>query len=299
MQFNKIKTLFIAISILSTLITCSVIMASAYEINEEINSVFDLKQLTPTSLTNKSNISLSQGKVVNVKISDDKYIEASVPNLYMQLSMSDLKIKDDLKIEQQDTISLDEFYSHNIDIPLTTIVSEAERIRQEKEEEKAKEATEQTEQTEQVEVGIVKDVPDVRSDKKTYMDYTKITCKSTPQYRLQQLDNISTNDEGFRMYNDDYVVAIGSYYTREIGTRIKVRLDSGKEFYAVVGEQKSDRHTDALHQHKNGNIIEFIVDTNKIPKMCKKMGDMSYAEQAGLTGKVVYIEVLSKIQEDI
>ena len=59
------------------------------------------------------------------------------------------------------------------------------------------------------------------------------------------------------------------------------------QYYAIAGDVKSDLHTDTKHQHKNGNIVEFIVDTQEISKTCKKMGDMSYA---GLNGKIKSIE---------
>lgn len=124
------------------------------------------------------------------------------------------------------------------------------------------------------------------------MDYRALTSKSSPQYKLQQSENTTTDEDGFRKYNGEYMIALGSYYGSEIGTRYRITLDTGKQFYAVLGDQKSDAHTDALHQHRNGNVVEFIVDTNVMSATCKRMGDMSYAENADLQGKVVSIEKL-------
>jgi hypothetical protein len=149
----------------------------------------------------------------------------------------------------------------------------------------------------EVGTGIVKDVPNVRNEFKSYMDYRKITSKSSPQYKLQMSEYMDTDSEGFRKYKGDYVVAMGSYYSRDIGTRFKIELESGKVFYAVLGDQKSDMHTDALHQHRNGNVVEFIVDVDNISSLCRTSGDMSNAEQAGLVGKIKSIEIVGHIDE--
>lgn len=144
---------------------------------------------------------------------------------------------------------------------------------------------------------VLKDVPqNVRNEFKSFMDYRTITSRGSNQYKLQHMNGTYTNEEGFRVHNGEYLVAVGSYYTNVIGTRLKVNLANGNSFYAVVGDQKSDAHTDAKHQHRNGNVVEFIVDQKNIPTMCKKMGDMSYAEGAGLKGKIASIEVLDRIE---
>lgn len=165
-------------------------------------------------------------------------------------------------------------------------IAEAER--------KAKEEAERLRESEQ---GQLKDVPDVASNFKAYMDYRCITATGSPQYKLQHDGNAITNSEGFRLYNGEYMVAMGSYYSTEIGTRFRITLDSGKQFYAVLGDQKSDAHTDPLHQHRNGNIVEFIVDQSAIPSICSQMGDMSYAPEAELQGKIQSIEVLGNVFE--
>lgn len=172
---------------------------------------------------------------------------------------------------------------------------EAERqLRIAEEKRKAKGEAERLKESEQ---GQLKDVPDVASNFKAYMDYRCITATGSPQYKLQHDGNAVTNSEGFRLYNGEYMVAMGSYYSTEIGTRFRITLDSGKQFYAVLGDQKSDAHTDPLHQHRNGNIVEFIVDQSAIPSICSQMGDMSYAPEAGLQGKVQSIEVLGNVFE--
>jgi len=122
---------------------------------------------------------------------------------------------------------------------------------------------------------------------KTWMDYRKITNKGSKQYRMQLLAH--TNTEGFRVYEDKYMVAVGTYYAKECGKNLLITLDSGKSINAVVGDIKSDRHTDSTHRYmnKNGNIVEFIVDGIKISSLSRKAGDVSYSD---LEGKITKID---------
>lgn len=122
---------------------------------------------------------------------------------------------------------------------------------------------------------------------KTYMDYRKIKDKTSKQWNLQQL--ATTNEKGFRVFNGRYLVAVGSYYANEVGKELKITLDNGFVFYAMVGDIKMDIHTDANNQYIpiNGNIVEFIVDTNKLDPKTKKLGDIS---NSGFEGKIAMIE---------
>jgi len=122
---------------------------------------------------------------------------------------------------------------------------------------------------------------------KTYMDYRKITDKTSKQWNLQQL--ATTNEKGFRVFNGRYLVAVGTYYANEVGKELKITLDNDFVFYAIVGDIKMDMHTDANNQYIpiNGNIVEFIVDTNKLDPITKKLGDVS---NLGFKGKIVRIE---------
>lgn len=122
---------------------------------------------------------------------------------------------------------------------------------------------------------------------KTYMDYRKITNKSSRQWHLQQL--AYTDSEGFRKFNDSYLVAVGTYYADEVGKEFRVTLDSGIVFHAMVGDIKQDIHTDANNQYvpTNGNIIEFIVDVDKLDELTKKLGNVS---NLGFEGSIIKIE---------
>ena len=124
---------------------------------------------------------------------------------------------------------------------------------------------------------------------KTYMSYKSITNTNSEQWKLQQ--EAYTNNDGFRMIDGKYMIAIGTYYSKKCGEEFKITLSSGKEIMAIVGDIKQDAHTNATHQYVtyNGNIVEFIVDTEKISSLSKKMGDMSYS---GLEGSIIKIEKL-------
>lgn len=124
---------------------------------------------------------------------------------------------------------------------------------------------------------------------KSFMDYRTITDKSSKQYRIQQ--ESWTDNLGFRRYNEDYCVAMGTYYAVECGKRFNITLETGLNFNVVVADIKQDIHTDATHRFvpKNGNIIEFIVDKYKINKESKSMGNMEFS---GMNGTITCIRIL-------
>lgn len=135
-------------------------------------------------------------------------------------------------------------------------------------------------------------VPDVDSDFKSYMDYRCITNTSSDQYKLQQ--KCYTDDNGLRVYDGYYAVALGTYYSSTIGDKFHITLDTGEEFDVIVGDVKADCDTDKTNRYVpvNGNIIEFIVDTKKLPKDVRWMGTISALDD--FEGSVESIE---KIEE--
>jgi len=147
--------------------------------------------------------------------------------------------------------------------------------------------------------GIVKEVPNTDTSMKTYMDYRTITDKTSEQYKLQQREDVYTDDEGFRRIRDRYIVAVGTYFSEKIGDILRVELSEGTIFEVVVGDFKANKHTDKTNrQHKiDGSVVEFIVSVDKLSDLPRKMGDMSYAEGINLKGNIVSIEVLGNINE--
>lgn len=118
-------------------------------------------------------------------------------------------------------------------------------------------------------------VPDIDSDFKSYMDYRCITNTESAQYKLQQ--KCYTDENGLRIHDGYYVVALGTYYSSTVGERFKITLDTGEELYCEVGDVKANCDTDETNRYVpiNGNIVEFIVDTKKLPKEVRFMGTVS------------------------
>lgn len=132
------------------------------------------------------------------------------------------------------------------------------------------------------------EVPDNNSFK-TYMSYTTITNQSSNQYALQQV--CFTDENGLRRYDDYFVIAVGTYYTSVVGTRIDVTLDTGRVLQCVVGDIKADVHTDAMNRQmsENGNVIEFLVDAKALDKRALRSGDISSID--GFEGSITNIDV--------
>jgi len=127
---------------------------------------------------------------------------------------------------------------------------------------------------------ISRNVPENNS-KKTYMDYRKITDTSSEQYKLQQNKDCYTTDTGLRKVNEYYCIAVGTHYSNNIGDKLIVHMENGESFKAIVADIKDDKHTDKTNrQHrKDGSVIEFVVDTRKLPELVRKMGDISYMNE--------------------
>jgi len=140
---------------------------------------------------------------------------------------------------------------------------------------------------------ISRNVPENNS-RKTYMDYRKITNTSSEQYKLQQNKDCYTTDTGLRKVNEYYCIAVGTYYSENIGDKLIVHMENGESFKAIVADIKDDKHTDETNrQHrKDGSVIEFVVDTKKLPELVRKMGDISYMNE------IFEGEIIAIIKED-
>lgn len=133
-------------------------------------------------------------------------------------------------------------------------------------------------------------VPKVDSSFKSYMPYTAITDKSSKQWNLQK--EATTHHNGIRVHESGrYMIAIGTYYAEEVGTKLDITLDNGYIVYAIVGDVKQDKHTDSTNRYVpiNDSILEFIVDSGELSDLVQKMGDVSYADE-NLQGRVVKIK---------
>lgn len=134
------------------------------------------------------------------------------------------------------------------------------------------------------------DVPS-NSDFKSYMDFKTITCKSSKQYKLQQL--AVTDENGLRTYDGRYCIALGNGFNVTVGDYVDVSLEDSV-LECVVGDIKQDIHTgaDNMQVVHNGNVVEFIVETSSMDKSVARSGNVSNI--SGFEGDVKTITVLSK-----
>jgi hypothetical protein len=111
-----------------------------------------------------------------------------------------------------------------------------------------------------------------------YMD-CHLFGSNTKQQEIQ--NSCWTDSYGLRRYGDDYVIALGSYYGTEIGTRYLITLEDGTSFTAVLGDAKSDCDTDSYNQYTYAgygnykNVVEFIVDQYSLSYDIKNAGTVS------------------------
>lgn len=136
---------------------------------------------------------------------------------------------------------------------------------------------------------------DVSGDKrKSYMDYQKITSKTSPQYKLQTNYANTDSVSGLRMVGDRYCIALGSYYSKNVGQLVDIVLENGTVIPCVVGDCKSNRDTNENNSVGNdGSVAEFIVETASLSSEAKYAGDVSKSLN-GWDSKVVGIRLYDK-----
>ena len=142
------------------------------------------------------------------------------------------------------------------------------------------------------------EVPDIDSSFKTWMSYKTVTSVSSNQYKYINMygwadDNgfmRSSADICYGIEQDYYLIALGSYYGTEIGTKYRITLDTGNVFYGVLADCKDDRHTDITNRY----VVEFLVDISALNKTVKVMGSANYLEP--LKGNVIKIEKMKFIE---
>lgn len=113
-----------------------------------------------------------------------------------------------------------------------------------------------------------------KNTRKSYMSYKAITSKTSPQYKLQQIAYTGTH--GIRQVNGRYCIALGSAYTRTIGTHVDIILENGEIIPCILADQKQDIHTDPTNRVCfDGSLVEFVVDTDYIINRVIRSGDVS------------------------
>lgn len=142
-------------------------------------------------------------------------------------------------------------------------------------------------------------LPSLPTHIKTFTDYRYYGLWYTPHYRLQQVAYTDTN--GLRRFNEDYIVAMGAFYSTGIGDRFKVSLDSGSEFTVILGDGKHPADCDPTNMYAPcinydgencANILEFIIDDDVLPTDIYNYG--SIEKISGFAGNIVKMEYLGR-----
>ena len=115
---------------------------------------------------------------------------------------------------------------------------------------------------------------------KSFMEYSKITDTSSPQYLLQE-EYAYTGDYGIRMINGRFCVAIGFAFNPKIGQYFDLILENGTVIPCIISDEKkiSDTDEDNIFTTANGCCTEFVVDTNCLHDKASVMGDISYCDE--------------------
>lgn len=127
-------------------------------------------------------------------------------------------------------------------------------------------------------------LPSLPTNIKAYTDYHCYNIDGSAQKYIQ--DNAITEEHGIRMFDGYYCVAMGSAYG-EVGDKYIIELSNGMCFAMIKADEKSDKHTDSTnryhlcpnyHGEDRACVIEFIVDTDKIPEKVAIYGSFDYCE---------------------
>lgn len=149
------------------------------------------------------------------------------------------------------------------------------------------------------EIGESVPLPSLPTNIKSYTDYRFYNIDGTPHKRLQSV--AWTDELGCRRYNNDYIVALGSFYSTDIGDRFEITLDTGNVFTVILGDGKADIDTDVNNMYApctnyNGeacaNVLEFIVDKNILSDKAYNYGSVDYYDK--LKGNIIKMTYLGR-----
>lgn len=137
------------------------------------------------------------------------------------------------------------------------------------------------------------DAPET-SGYKSFMDYNMITDRHSLQYRLQHTEAY-TGRYGIRQVDGRYCVAIGSYFTSEIGTWFDLALKNGTVIPCILADQKDDNDTDSANivTKHNGCMSEFVIDWDNLNQSAMRDGDISSCTESW-NSPVDYVRVYKK-----
>lgn len=134
------------------------------------------------------------------------------------------------------------------------------------------------------------EVPGKQNGFKTWMPHTTLSTTSPNRKLLSKVGY--TDKNGLWKIDDMYCVALGSYYSDQLGDIFEIELSSGNKFKAISVDHKADIHTDSTNRVTKGSgcVVEFIVNKNKLNDKIKVSGNVGILpEFAGTYTKIVKI----------
>lgn len=162
-----------------------------------------------------------------------------------------------------------------------------------------KESTANEKQVEEKKKEESLELPEENTNVKLFTDYRAYNLWFTPHYRLQQA--AWTDEQGLRRYNNDYIVALASFYSVKIGDRFSVTLDTGRTFTVFFGDGKWDGDSDERKMYtpcvdyngeKAANVLEFIVDEDVLASEVYAYGSIDKLEN--FKGNIVKMKYLGR-----
>lgn len=124
-------------------------------------------------------------------------------------------------------------------------------------------------------IGETKSVPD-QNGFFSYMDADCITSVGTDQHEMKSKYRLDSS--GIWTYDGRWCIAVGSYYTTQVGQYIDIVLKNGTTITGILADCKSDKDTDSTRrQNANGSIVEFVVNESRLSSEVKRNGSCAYA----------------------
>ena len=142
-----------------------------------------------------------------------------------------------------------------------------------------------------------------------YMDYRTITKPNSSSYPVVHGEDTYNDELGLRRSipdedefvlndEDDYMIALGTYYKPKgvCGLRYLIVTSTGM-YTAITGDEKGDSATDphnmySYHGNNKGGVIEWIVDTSKLPREVKTIGSVTAGPVEELNGEILHIYLI-------
>lgn len=124
-------------------------------------------------------------------------------------------------------------------------------------------------------IGDTKSVPD-QNGFFSYMDADCITSVGTDQHEMKSKYRLDSS--GIWTYDGRWCIAVGSYYTTQVGQYIDIVLKNSTTITGILADCKSDKDTDSTRrQNANGSIVEFVVNESSLSSEVKRNGSCAYA----------------------